>query len=238
MLELVEPPNFSPAAASSRYHPLKIRETLTSLGKLAALLSMVGVSACSVFGIRSGYEHLEYRVEESFGDVEIRQYKERLVAEVRDAPGEDEAFRILFKYISGENTSSDKLSMTAPVEVGAGAEIAMTVPVEVSDAETKRISMRFFLPAEYSAASIPKPLDARVSIVTLPPAKVAALGYSGTSDRVNFRLAREKLLRILQGSRWKPIGSSTFLGYDPPFTLPFFRRNEVITEIRLSSDTL
>ena len=124
------------------------------LRAVASLAAVVLLSGCSVIGIRSGYEQPSSTVLERIGEtVEVRRYDSRLAAEATveagsAEAGRNEAFRLLFNYISGANQGQSKVAMTAPVEVGAEAEkIAMTVPVETAAADYGRYTMRFFFRA-------------------------------------------------------------------------------------------
>lgn len=214
------------------------------LRALASVAAVVLVSGCSVFGIRSGYEQPPYtvleRVEET---VEVRRYNSRLAAEVtveagNAEAGRDEAFRLLFDYISGANQGQSKVAMTAPVEVGAEAEkIAMTAPVETAAAEDGRYTMRFFLPSACTSAAAPQPTDPSVRIVELPETTVAVQRFSGSWDAEQLEGRKAELLRALEESRWRPTGKLTSLFYDPPWTLPFLRRNEVAVPVARPAKT-
>lgn len=156
------------------------------LRAVASLAAVVLLSGCSVIGIRSGYEQPPYTVLERIGDtVEVRRYDSRLAAEASveagsAEAGRNEAFRLLFNYISGANQGQSKVAMTAPVEVGAQAEkIAMTVPVETAAADYGRYTMRFFFPSAYTKATAPEPTDPTVRIGKLPEVTVAVRRFSG-----------------------------------------------------------
>lgn len=45
----------------------------------------------------------------------MRDYPARVVAETDDSKGGQVAFPRLFRYITGNNTTGEKISMTAPV---------------------------------------------------------------------------------------------------------------------------
>ena len=193
------------------------------------------LNSSSVFGIRSGYEQIKYSVIERIGDVEIRKYPFRIVAEVHDAKDDNEAFMLLFHYISGENSANTNVAMTTPVQVDkASMKIPMTTPVETSTFSDSRVSMRFFLPSSLRLDSAPKPNDSRIKILGLPEETFAVLTYSGSGSHERFRSKSNELLNILSGSHWQPILPPSFLGYDPPFTIPFLRRNEVIVKVEAS----
>lgn len=197
-----------------------------------SIFVMAILNGCSVFGIRSGYEQLNYTVIDRIGDVEIRQYPQRVVAEVKDATNDNEAFMLLFHYISGQNSTNENVAMTTPVQVDkASMKIAMTAPVETSKSGDNTVSMRFFLPTSYIADSAPKPNDPRIMILGLPEENLASLTYSGSGSEERFKSKSDGLLKILSGSKWKPVSPPSFLGYDPPFTIPFLRRNEVVVKV-------
>lgn len=205
---------------------------------IASLAAAVLLSGCSVFGIRSGYEQPPSTVIERIGEtVEIRRYDSRLAAEATieagsAEAGRNEAFRLLFDYISGANKGQSEIAMTAPVEVGTEAEkIAMTVPVEAAAADKGRYTMRFFLPSSYTRVTAPEPTDPRVRIVELPEMTVAVLRFSGSWDEEQLERRKAELLKALETSDWRPAGTPTSLFYDPPWTLSFLRRNEVVVPV-------
>lgn len=196
------------------------------------------LAGCSLVGIRSGYEQPTYEVLETIdGQVEIRRYPGRLAAETPfeaqgDQPARDAAFRTLFAYISGANAAQSEIAMTAPVETGApGEEIAMTAPVETTAPEDGPAVMRFFLPASYTAATAPEPTDPKVRIVEIPPTTLAVLRFSGSWDEATLQARETELLDALGGADWRPAGTPSALFYDPPWTLPFVRRNEVAVPV-------
>jgi hypothetical protein len=183
------------------------------------------------------YEEPGYSVLRQSGDVEYRRYDPYLVAETFvegsadfDASG-NEGFRRLFRYIAGGNTSQAKISMTAPVSQAAqGEKIAMTVPVQqAGSAAGWRIA--FMMPAEYTLESAPVPSDPRVKVVAVPARVVAVLRYSGRWTESNYVEHRDALLKILDTSGIKRIGEPWLARYNAPFSLPFLRRNEVLSEV-------
>jgi hypothetical protein len=187
-------------------------------------------SVTSVFGVRFPYEQPHYVVVQALPeDVEIRQYDPREAIEATiDGPSRDraasEAFQLLFRYITGANQREQKIAMTVPVHTES-ERIAMTAPVQTKT-ENGRVSMRFFLPKSVTTAGAPAPLDPRLHLVQVPTETVAALRYSGVSTQTDFDQKSATLLRVLKSSAWKPNGEVYQLNYDPPFAIPFLRRNE------------
>lgn len=196
------------------------------------------IAGCSVFGNRSGYEQPGYKVVESLGEsTEIRAYEPRVAAEARVEnedldEGRDAAFRLLFDYITGSNRTDAKIAMTVPVESADTSEkIAMTVPVESSRTGDNRVYMRFFLPAKYDRETAPKPLDPRITIVDVPVQTVAVLRFSGVGGEDSVAAKKRELLHSLKSTAWRPLSDAVVYFYDPPWTLPFFRRNEVVVAV-------
>ncbi len=181
-------------------------------------------AALSVFGIRSAYEQPRYHVIETLSPaIEIRDYAARDAVETTTRDGEAAAFGRLFRYITGANVAGAALAMTAPVEEGPRS-IAMTIPVERSAGPAV---MRFFLPQDVAAAGAPVPKDKAVLIVHLPAARLGVIRFSGRATP-SVRDGEAALLRTaLDRAHWVPQGNPVYFSYDPPFTLPFLRRNEV-----------
>lgn len=186
------------------------------------------LAACSVFGMRSGTEEPPFSHEARIGEIEIRRYPGRLLAEMR-VPGDElaarsAAFRPLAAYIFGENIAGERIGMTAPV-AQSGERIGMTAPVAQSrEGESWRVG--FFMPARYTEATLPRPRDARISIRALPETYVAVLRFSGLPTPEAVAEASARLTATLAGSGWAIAGEGGAWFYDPPWTIPGLRRNE------------
>jgi hypothetical protein len=204
------------------------------MSRLWSLLSSVFLSACSTFGVRGGYEQPPYKIVAQLDAVEVRRYGPRLAAEVTvdRGPGrsaENEAFRLLAGYIFGGNRAREEVAMTAPVAVERKPQqIAMTAPVETV-AAGDRLTMRFFLPSRLTLETAPVPDDPRVQLRVVPGETLAVLRFSGLGDGGGVR--RAELLRALDGSPWRATGEPVAFFYDPPWTIPFLRRNEVAVPV-------
>jgi hypothetical protein len=146
--------------------------------------------------------------------------------------GRTEAFMVLADFIFAKNRQGSPVAMTAPVAIEqAAAPIAMTAPVEMAPGDEGQV-MRFFMPAEYTLETLPRPGDARVRILTVPAQTLAVLRFSGEADDEQVALRKAELLAGLRGSAWQPVGEPGLFGYDPPMTPPERRRNEVFVEVR------
>ena len=185
-------------------------------------------SALSVVGIRATYEEPRYTMVERLDRrVEIRDYDGRVAVET-DAKGQHdgEAFGRLFRYITGANGGGTRIAMTAPVETG-GRLIAMTVPVEQGAAGT----MRFYLPRKLAEAGAPEPTEPGVRLARIPPERLAVLRFSGRATPEARETQARILAEVLDNAGRMPAQPPFFMGYDPPFSIPFLRRNEVAVRL-------
>lgn len=202
---------------------------------MATLLGSLLLGACSAFGIRSGTEEPRYSTVERLDNVEIRRYAPRLAAETT-VPGDafnarGEGFRRLAGYIFGGNAGRRRIDMTAPVAQASaqpGERIAMTAPVAQAPGEGGWV-IRFFLPA--ALTDPPAPNDARVRIVPVPEETMAVLRFSGTATEAAVAERTKALTTALSGTAWRPAGEPVAWFYDPPWTLPPLRRNEVAVPV-------
>ena len=209
---------------------------------IACILGAAGVffsTGCSVFGIRTS-EEAGYRVIGEYGQFEIRDYDELVVVETDvNSPFAEAgsiAFNRLFDYISGENVAQKKIAMTAPVmakkgNMPEGKKIAMTSPVigEKMDIGWRYI---FVLPASYTLESAPAPSDPLVKLSVMPRKKVAVIRYSGSRGEKSIRQKSDALVDWIQSKGLEINSKPRSAGYDPPWTLPFFRRNEVMIDVK------
>ena len=178
--------------------------------------------------ISMALEEPSYDIIQSNADYEVRQYGDRLAVEV-EFTNESSGFRYLFNYISGENTTSEELSMTAPVT--QSAKIDMTVPVTQFSKDNKMV-MQFYLPSKFSIENAPIPTNKRVNLVTIDGGYYAVLKYSGRVSDKNYIKHLSKLKGYLEKDKIEMIDDGTKAIFDGPFTLPILRRNEAMIKIK------
>lgn len=169
------------------------------------------------------------------GDFEIRDYAPILAAEVAIDGTRDDAvsagFRILAGYIFGGNQGSAKIDMTAPVMQTQGDKIAMTAPV-TQIAEGSKWLVRFTMPNQYTKATLPKPNDDRIRFIDIPARRVVVLQFSSMWTDAALAARKEELAAFIKLKNFVSAGESTYAFYDPPWKPFFWRRNEVMQEIR------
>ncbi len=205
------------------------------LARLAALAATLLVAGCSMLGDRSGTEEPTFDAVATIGALEIRRYGPRLAAETVIQADEEAArnqgFRRLAGYIFGGNSGKAEIAMTAPVSQRAGSKIAMTAPVSQGRDAAGDWVVRFFLPRQWTMATLPQPNGPSVRLVTVPGETVAVLRFSGDRGPGAVAARQAELLSALENSSWRAQGMSYGWFYDPPWTLPWLRRNEVVVPV-------
>lgn len=200
------------------------------------------VSAVVIFGGDTvAYESPKYRVVDRLSDVELREYEPYVVAETAvdgdlESAG-NRGFRILARYIFGDNQGKRKIAMTTPVsqEKAQGTTIAMTAPVTQEKAGDQ-YTLQFMMPSEYSLDELPEPKDPRIRIREIPARRFAAVRYSGTWSKRNYQKHLEQLLDTLSAAGYAPEGEPIWARYNPPFMPWFLRRNEILMAFRAPDD--
>lgn len=171
---------------------------------------------------------------------EVRRYAPTIVAEVQVEGSARNAsnagFRLLADYIFGNNESRSEIAMTAPVAQKASSEkIAMTAPVAQTEATgegtDRRWVIQFTMPSKYTMKTLPRPRDERVKIREMPEAYFAAVRFSGAPAHSTVETRMAKLEDAARAAGLEPTGTPTYARYDPPWVLPFMRRNEILLPI-------
>lgn len=196
----------------------------------------VGVFLLWVAGSAMAIEEPKYTVIEQSGAFELRAYGPRIVAETRVSGSMDMAsragFRLIADYIFGNNTSrtggSEKISMTAPVTMEPKSEkISMTAPVSMEQTG-EQWRMHFVMPSQYTLETLPKPNNPAVTLREVPQSNYAVIRFSGLAGEDKVATKTAELMAWLERKGISPVGKPELARYNPPWTLPFLRRNEVM----------
>ncbi len=169
------------------------------------------------------------------GAFEVRDYAPTVVAETA-ATGErgsaiNEGFRRLARFIFGGNAPNQSIAMTAPVaQRREGERIAMTAPVAQARSANAWI-VTFYMPPGSRLDAMPRPLDDSVTLREIPARRMAVLRFSGLATQSNLDANAETLRQRLAERGERAIGPVTYAFYNPPWTLPWARRNEVMLEL-------
>lgn len=207
---------------------------------LLGLSLTIGMERTAMATEQLGYDVVETAQGPDEEDFTLRAYAPVLVAEVTVSSTRKDAtsagFRPLADYIFGNNvatqgTEAQTIAMTAPV-VQAPAQpekqtIAMTAPVIQDPTGPNRWTVQFVMPKEYTLATLPKPKNPAVTLRELPGRTVAAVQFSGWATDANVAKHQAALLAWVAEQGWPTTGAPQLAFYNPPWTLPWWRRNEV-----------
>jgi effector-binding domain-containing protein len=216
----------------------KVFDEITMKYTMPIILLMVILAG----GVREvmAVEEAKYSVLKKDDRFEIRDYPSHILAEII-VEGDIEqagnkAFNRLFRYISGENRSRDKIEMTAPVsQESRGEKIKMTAPVNLQPAQG-RWAVSFMMPAAYTLESLPEPEDSGIILRQVPARRMAAVRYSGFWSKKNYLRYKNELEAWIHKEGLTILGDPIWARYNPPFTLWFLRRNEILIPVNSISD--
>ena len=201
---------------------------------LLAIVAVVLLGAALWGPIVSNVEHPKYTLIERSGNIEIRDYAPMIVAETEVTGERREAiskgFRLIADYIFGNNIAAQKIPMTAPVTQRGSEKIAMTAPV-TQQSVGKSWRVRFVMPSKYTMETLPKPNNPAVELKEIPGKRFAAIRFSGMGGQDSLERHTKELDEFLSAKNLTPLSPPTYAFYNPPWTLPFLRRNEVMVEL-------
>ncbi len=196
-----------------------------------AIAGLVVAGAAAALCLRaSAAEEPPHTVVLSDGNFEIRDYPSLTIAEVTVRADRNTAaytgFRKLAGYIFGGNAENQKIEMTAPV-IEARAEAA-----SAEGGQQQAWTIRFVMPRDFSLAKAPKPDDQSIRMHETPATRFAVLRYSGLAGDDTVEAKTRELQSILKARGLEATGAPLLAFYDPPWTLWFMRRNEIMIPIR------
>ena len=180
---------------------------------------LFSVSSCAGLAGREKYETPKYSVVVSDDAFEVRDYPAVVVVSTSMGAGrsnQNSGFMSLFRYISGDNEQGKKIAMTTPV---------------IGSKNGDERKMSFVVPAEVVKAGVPPATDENVVVSKRPAGRFAVYRYSGRWSEAREGEARKKLQAWLEEKGYATKGSFEKANYDPPFTLPSMRRNEVMIRL-------
>ena len=185
-------------------------------------------------------EEAKYTVLKKDDRFEIRDYEPHILAEIIVEGDIEQAgnksFNKLFRYISGDNRSRDKVAMTVPVsQEPRRQKIKMTAPVSLQPAQGQW-AVSFMMPASYTLETLPQPEDPEIILRQVPARRMAAVRYSGFWSKKNYLRYKNELEAWIHKEDLTILGDPIWARYNPPFTLWFLRRNEILIPVDAHSD--
>ncbi len=168
----------------------------------------------------SDIEEPSWTLVDTVEKVELREYAPSIQAVTQlDHSGQTSAgFQRLAGFIFGGNETGEKIAMTAPVE---------------ESLEANQPLMAFTLPREYELEDLPEPADDSVRIQTVPGRTMAAIRFSGWATDGKVKRNTEQLIATLKQHGIEAVGTPSLNQYNPPWTPPFLRRNEIMVEVQV-----
>ncbi len=176
------------------------------------------LGGCSVFG-KSDVKIAPYDVLEKNEQFEVRHYKSLILVTTPmiNLNEKKNPFYKLFNYISGGNDQKKQISMTAPVFMDKKDDMTET--------------MSFVMPNDFSIKTTPVPIDKAINIEEINDYTVATIKFSGRLSQENIAEHQKILDNWITAKKYKVIGQPKTAGYNPPFTIPALRRNEILVPI-------
>ena len=151
------------------------------------------------------------------GKFELRLYAPMVIAvsketDLRGYTG----FSAGFNYISGGNTESKKIAMTAPV---------------LNELNDNQLTTAFVMPKQYSLKDLPEPADPGLKLKEIPERKVAAILFSGNVSQKRIEEKKAELMQWLAKEQITAVGPVELARYNPPIIPGFFKHNELLVEV-------
>ena len=133
-----------------------------------------------------------------------------------------------------EDDAHEKHTATQPSD--ADASSVDLVKEGQTEAEEKKkssmMTMQFVLPSKYtSLGQVPRPIDPRVRIREVPPKKYGVVTFNGIANEKVEEKKVASLREALHAAGFKVTGQHILAQYNPPWTIPFLRTNEVMLPI-------
>jgi hypothetical protein len=185
---------------------------------LFVVSAVMFLAGCSVFG-KSDVEITPYDILEKGEQFEVRHYESLILVTtpMKNSNEKKSPFYKLFNYISGENDQQKEIKMTAPVFM------------DQKDGMTE--TMSFVMPNDFSFKTTPVPIDQAINIEEINDYTVATIKFSGRLSQENIVEHQKILDNWIAAKKYKVIGQPKTAGYNPPFTIPALRRNEILVPI-------
>ena len=84
------------------------------------------------------------------------------------------------------------------------------------------------MPSQYTRQTLPKPNNPDISIVEVPARTYGVIKFSGLAGSKKVATKTQVLQEWMQTQNLTVTGKPELARYNPPWTLPFLRRNEVM----------
>jgi hypothetical protein len=213
----------------------------TFMGVRKALATAIVLSSVLGANLTMAVEEPKFETVLKEDAFEIRRYPPLVVATTQ-VPGDMDAasnrgFRTIADYIFGNNVAtpagaSAKIAMTAPVTVVPVLPVLPAASAATSDMAAEQWQVQFVMPGQYRLDTLPRPKNEAVTLRELPARTTAVLNYSWLNSETKVQQKIEDLRAWMKARQLEPVGAPRLARYDPPWTPPMWRRNEIQIDIR------
>jgi effector-binding domain-containing protein len=180
-------------------------------------------------------EEPKFKLVDAQDNFQLRIYQPMLLAQVEVGGDMKQAssmgFSLLADYIFGNNIIPKGGEPSTNMSQANSQKIKMTAPVSRVATQNKQWVVNFVMPAEWTKQTLPIPNNNQVKIVEVPSEMVAVVQFSGLGREKQFKQQQARLMTWLNANNLTAIGSPRYAAYNPPWTLPPFRRNEVLIPV-------
>ena len=218
---------------------MNIKSTFTGLRK--ALATAIVLSSVLGANLTMAIEEPKFETVLKDEAFEIRRYPPLVVATTQ-VPGDMDAasnrgFRTIADYIFGNNVAtpagaSAKIAMTAPVTLSPVTNATPAANTAPADMAAEQWQVEFVMPGQYRLDTLPRPKNEAVTLREMPARTTAVLSYSWLNSEAKVQQKTEELRAWMKARQLEPLGAPRLARYDPPWTLPMWRRNEIQIDIR------
>jgi hypothetical protein len=214
---------------------MMLKKFLRSPSMLYAILLLLVIASISFIiwtQVISKVEQPRYDILKEQNNIQLRKYNEMIVAQVEVIGGRKEAikegFNILADYILGGNEEKKSLNMTAPVMQQLVSGRVISKDVKSKNKEAKVWQVRFVMPSSFKLDELPKPHNENIKFIKVTSHKSLVVTFSGMVSDSNISSHIGDLKAYAKANKIKLLGEPIIAFYNPPWTLPFLRKNEVI----------
>ncbi len=138
----------------------------------------------------------------------------------------------------------EKITVATPTRLQVGEKIKMTTPVIQQTNETIEMSspvsqqqkgktwiVRFVMPDKYTLKTLPEPNNKTIRIMLLPTERYVVIRFSGLVSENSLKKHEGLLLDYMAENNLVALSPTKYAFYNPPWTLPFLRRNEIMVQV-------
>ena len=89
------------------------------------------------------------------------------------------------------------------------------------------------MPTNYTMNTLPKPNNDAVKLEKISGKRFAVIRFSGMAGEDSLKEHTDELNAFIKNKKLNALAQPTYAFFNPPWTLPFLRRNEVMIEIAI-----